>query len=328
MLDVRRREFFALLGGAAAWPLAARGQLPGMQVIGFLHSASLDSFRDRVAAFHQGLKAAGFVEGGNLAVEYRWAEGRYDRLPALAGDLVARRVAVLVAMGPPAALAAKAATATIPIVFANGSDPVKLGLVASLNRPGGNVTGVSFFSNQLEAKKLAFIHELVPGASVVAVLVNPTNPNTEVQAKDMQAAGSALGLKVHILQASSERDIDTAVATMVREHAGAFALAADAFLASRREQLAVLALRHALPSITSSREEVAAGSLMSYGTSIASAYREAGGYVGRILKGDKPADLPVVQSTRFELVINLKTAKALGLTLPQTLLVAADEVIE
>jgi putative ABC transport system substrate-binding protein len=326
---VRRREFITHFGGAAAlWPLAARAQQPAMPVVGFLDSRSPGEAASVVVAFRNGLNEAGYVEGRNVAIEYRWAEGRYDRMPALAADLVSRQVAVIFAGGPPASPAARAATATIPIVFINSLDPVKLGLVASFNRPGGNATGLYLFSSQLEPKKLELLHELAPKAAVIGVLRNPTNPNAEAQSESLRAAARTLGLEIFFVNASTERDIDAAVAAIVQRGAGALLVGNDPFFTGRRDQIVPLAARHALPAVYTNRESAVAGGLASYGTSILDAYRQMGVYAGKILKGAKPADLPVVQPTRFEFVINLKTAKALGLTVPQSLQVAADEVIE
>jgi putative tryptophan/tyrosine transport system substrate-binding protein len=328
-VSIGRRQFIFALGGATlAWPLAARAQQPAMPVIGFLNSASPDNYEPMVDAFRQGLKETGYVEGQNVAIEYRWAGGQYDRLPAMAADLVRRQVAVIVA-NTPGNLAAKAATTTIPIVFTTAGDPVQIGLVASLNRPGGNVTGVTNLSVELGPKWLELLDELVPTATIIALLVNPTSPNlTESTTKDLQAAARTLGLKLHVLHASSERDFDKVFATLVRLRVGGLVIGSDPFFNSRSEQLAALTVRYAVPTIFQTRAFAAAGGLMSYGGSVAGTYHQVGMYTGRILKGEKPADLPVQQSTKVELFINLKTANALGLTVPDKLLVAADEVIE
>jgi putative ABC transport system substrate-binding protein len=324
---VKRREVITLLGSAAAsWPLVARAQQPAMPVIGFLNSASPDPYAYLVRAFRQGLSETGYGEGSNVVIEYRWAEGQYDRLPALADDLVRRQVSVIAATSTPAALTAKAATTTVPIVFSTGSDPVKLGLVGSLSLPGGNVTGVTQLNVEVGPKRLELARELLPAATVVALLVNPTNPIAETL--DLRAAARTLGLQLHVLRASTEGEIDDAFVILVRLRAGALVIGSDVFFNTRSEQLAALAVRHAVPAIFHLREFVAAGGLMSYGGSLRDSYRGAGGYTGRILKGDKPADLPVQQSTKVELIINLKTANALGLTIPLPLLARADEVIE
>jgi putative ABC transport system substrate-binding protein len=327
---MRRREFITLLGGAAvAWPLAARAQQPAMPLVGILGSESLELFATRLRAFRQGLSETGYVEGRNVAIEYRWAEGENGRLPALAAELVRRQVTVIITPGStPAALAAKAATTTIPIVFQIGNDPVAEGLVASLNRPGGNLTGVTSLAAALDLKRLELLHELVPTAAVAGLLLNPTNPSGSAYAQTLQAASRTIGLQLHVLHASTERDFDTVFETLVQMHASGLVIAADPFLNGRSEQLAALTLRHAVPTIFQYRDFAAAGGLMSYGGSLAELYRGVGVYTGRILKGEKPADLPVQQATKVELIINLKTAKALGLTVPLALLTRADEVIE
>jgi putative ABC transport system substrate-binding protein len=327
---MNRREFIAALGGATAWPLAARAQQPGMPVIGFLSARSPDGYGERLNGFRQGLRETGYAEGENVSIEYRWAENQNDRLPGLAAELVRRRVAVIAALGAANdALAVKAATTTIPVIFAVGGDPVGLGLVASLARPGGNLTGINFFNAELTAKRLGLLRELLPGAARVAVLVNPSvalvAKDTE---RDAELAARAMGLQIQVLHASSSREIDTAFVALARERPDALFVDGDAFFNSRRVQLVHLATRHAVPVTYASRSYPEVGGLMSYGANITDGYREAGIYTGRILKGAKPADLPVVQSTKFELVINFGAAKALGMDVPVTLLARADEVIE
>jgi putative tryptophan/tyrosine transport system substrate-binding protein len=327
---VRRREFMTLLGGAAAaWPLASRTQ-QAMPVIGFLDSRSPDGLTDRVRQFRQGMKEIGYVEGENVAIEYRWAEGQFDRLPVLAAELVRRQVAVIVASGgPTVAFAAKAATTTIPTVFIVAQDPVGLGLVASLARPGGNLTGINFYSQELAAKRLELLHELVPAATRVAVLVNPDNARiTEITLKDAETAARAKGLQIQVFNASTSREIEGVFATLARERPDALFVGGDAFFDSRRLQLSLQAMRLAVPAAYSGREYAEAGGLMSYGSDVRDAYRQIGVYTGRILKGTKPADLPVIQASKLELVINLQTARMLSLEVPPTLLARADEVIE
>jgi len=325
---VRRRDFIKVIAGsAAAWQVTARAQQPTIPVIGFLGSSSVDAIR--IAAFRQGLAQVGFVEGRNVAVEYRWAEDRSDRLPAMISDLVHRQVAVIAANGTPAALAAKAANTTIPIVFTTIGDPVQLDLVNSLNRPGGNVTGVTQTNVETAPKRLQLLHELLPTASVMALLVNPTNPtNAEINTKELQAAARSLGLELHVLNASTERDFDGVFAKLVQLRGGGLVIGGDPLFSSWSEQLAALALRHAVPTIFQYRDFAVAGGLLSYGTDFREAYRLAGNYTGRVLKGEKPADLPVQQATKVELYINLRTAKTLGLTIPNTLVGRADEVFE
>jgi putative ABC transport system substrate-binding protein len=325
---MRRREFISLLGGAAAWPLVAYAQQP-MPVIGYLESRSPDGMTDRLRAIRQGLKDTGYVEGENVRIEYRWAENQYDRLPMLAAELVRQRVNVIATTGGElVALAAKAATTTIPIVFGISEDPVPFGLVASHSRPGGNATGVNFLVTELGSKQLGLLHELIPAAARVGLLVNPKSATTERAMRDVTAAAAAIGLQVDVVQASDSREIESVYRTLVHNKADALLVGPDAFFVSRRLQLAILAARHALPAVYNVREYPEAGGLMSYGTNVRDAYRQIGVYVGRILKGAKPEDLPVVQSSKFELVINLPTARALGIEVPPNLLARADEVIE
>jgi putative ABC transport system substrate-binding protein len=327
---VKRREFTTLLGGAAAWPLAVRAQQPTMQVIGFLGATSPDVNANRLRVFRQGLKDTGYVEGENVTIEYRWAENQMDQLSVLAAELVHRPVALIATIGnTPLALAAKAATTTIPIVFAVGEDPVRLGLVASLARPGGNLTGINFFNAELAAKRLGLLRELVLTAKRVALLVNPTDAmRTETTVRDVQSAARAMGLEIQVLNASTSREIDTAYATFVRKRPDALFVDGDAFFNSRRVQLVHLATRHAVPTAYGGRDYPEIGGLMSYGTNVTDVFHQAGLYAGRVLKGAKPADLPVVQSSKFELVINAQTARMLGLDVPPMLLARADEVIE
>ena len=327
---MRRRDFISLVGGSTvAWPLAARAQQQAMPVVGFLGTTTPDDFADRVAAFRGGLKEAGYIEGKNVVVEYRWPEGNYDRLPTLAADLVRLQVAVIAAVGgEPSPLAAKAATATIPIVFSIGGDPVRLGLVASLNRPGGNITGVNFFQSDLGAKRLGLLHELLPKASVIGMLVNLTFGDAETHVRDAKEAALPLGVQIHVVRARTTDDFDTAFATLAQQKIDALLLANDAFFLSERRKLIALAARYAIAAVYFWREFAVDGGLMSYSPSLSQAYRQVGIYTGKILNGAKPADLPVVQATKFEFVINLKTAKTLGLTFPSGLLATADEVIE
>jgi putative ABC transport system substrate-binding protein len=330
MLDVRRRQFITLLGGAAAaWPFAAGAQQPALPVVGFVRTTTPEDSAHLVTAFREGLAELGYVEGRNVTIEYRYAHNQVDRLPALMADLVGRPVAVLAATGGTiSARAAKAATSTIPVVFTTGDDPVRVGLVASLNRPGGNVTGVSVFAARLGSKRLGLLREMVPNASPIAILVNPTNPDTEDEAKDIQEAAGGFGVQVVVARAGKPDDIDAAFATFIQRRARAVMVGGDTFFTSQRKQIAELALRHSLPTMWVTRIEVEAGGLMSYGASIPGVYRQAGVYAGQILKGAKPVDLPVQLPTAFELIINLKTAKALGIEVPPTLLARADEVIE
>jgi putative ABC transport system substrate-binding protein len=325
---IERRTFLATLGGATVAWLAARAQQPAMPVIGFLHSATPESYAPMVAAFRQGLKEAGYLEGQNVTIEYRWAEGHYDRLRALAADLIARKVTVIAATSTPAAQAAKAATATVPIVFTTGDDPIKLGLVASLNRPGGNVTGVSSLLVELGSKQLGLLRELAPAITTIAVLTNPNFPGTERQLRDVQAAARVLGLQLLVLRASTAHETDAAFATIAQQGSAGLLVGVDPFFLALRDQIVALAARHAIPALYPVRDFAVAGGLMSYGTDFADSYREAGIYTGRIVRGEKPADLPVQRSTKFEFVINFKTAKALGLAVPNSMQLLADEVIE
>jgi putative tryptophan/tyrosine transport system substrate-binding protein len=325
---LKRRELIALLGSMAAWPITARAQPPAMPIIGLLDSSSAHEYAPFLTAFRGGLSEAGFVEGRNVAIEYRWADGRYDRLPALAAELVRVPVTVLVATGITAARAAKAATSTVPIVFNTGGDPVRFGLVTSLNRPGGNVTGVASLGKELVVKRFGLLRELVPNADAIAFLVNPNNAVAELDTSDAQAAAAALGQKLIVLKAGSERDIETAFATIAEQRLGGLLLQLDPFLQSRRDQLVAMTTRYAVPAIYDRRDFAIAGGLMSYGTSLRDALRLVGNFTGRVLKGERPGDLPVQQPVKFELVINLRTAKALDLRVPPTLLATADEVIE
>jgi putative ABC transport system substrate-binding protein len=327
---MQRREFIKVIAGsAAAWPLAARAQQPLMPVVGFLNAASAEGYTRQLTAFLKGLGEAGYVDGRNVTIEYRWADGRSDRLPAMAADLVQRQVAVIAATSTPAALAAKASTTTVPIVFETGADPVRLGLVANLNRPGGNITGVTQLSQEVAPKRLQMLHELLPMATSIALLINPSEPTAaETQSRDVLSAARNLGLELHVLNASSESDLDGVFAEVTKMRVGGLVIGGSPFFTSRTKQLGALALRHAVPTVYSYREFAMAGGLLSYGADIADAYHLVGNYTGRILKGDKPGDLPVQQATKVELYINLKTAKALGVNVPNTLIGRADEVIE
>jgi putative ABC transport system substrate-binding protein len=325
---MKRREFITILSGAAAWPVVARAQNPSMPVIGFLNGGSPDGYAPMLSAFRQGLKETGYVEGQNVAIEYRWANGEYDRLTSLADDLVRRKVAVIAATSTPANLVAKASTNTIPIVFTAGNDPVQMGLVVSLNRPGGNVTGASQLTGEVVPKRVELAHELTPSATILGFLVNPNNSNAGTDTKAAQAAAATLGLQLNVLHASTEAELDNVFTAFSQMRAGALAIDGDAFFNSRTKLIAALAIRHSVPTIYESHQFVADGGLISYGGSIIEAYRLAGAYAGRMLKGEKPADLPVQQSTKVELLINLNTAKSFGLTVPSQIVARADEVIE
>lgn len=326
---MNRREWIAAVGGAAAWPFAARAQKPAMPVIGFLGASAAQPYEQFSAAIRQGLSEVGYLEGQNVTIEYRWADGHYDRLPALAADLVDRKVSVIVPIGgAPATVAARVATSTIPIVFNMTADPIKLGLVASLNRPGGNVTGIAMLGVELEAKRLELLHEVVPTAALIGVLVNPTNPQTNIQLADVQKAARAISRRLLIVNATTEQELDAAFKTLRQERVGALLVGQDTFFTSQPALFATLTARHAMPAISPWRAHVEAGILMCYGASLLDAYRQTGVYAGRVLKGERPAELPVVQAVKFELILNLKTAKALGLSVPATLIARADEVIE
>jgi ABC-type uncharacterized transport system substrate-binding protein len=325
---MRRREFITFVGGAAAWPVVARAQRPKMPIVGLLGSTSADAYASRVAFIRQGLSETGYVEGRNVAIEYRWAENQYDRLPGMAAELVRREVDVIAAITTVAALAAKGATTTIPVVFEAGGDPVRLGLVASLSRPGGNLTGVSLLNVELGAKRLELLHEVIPAAKIVGLLVNPTSPNASTLSKEVQAAADKLGIRLHLLHASAAGDFETAFATLRDLNASALVIGTDPLFNSGSEQLAALAIRFAIPTIYQYRAFAAAGGLLSYGGSSTEPFRQVGIYIGRVLKGEKPAELPIQQSTKIELIINLKTAKALGLDIPTPMIGRADEVIE
>jgi ABC-type uncharacterized transport system substrate-binding protein len=328
MAHMKRRDFIALLGGAAAWPLAARSQQAALPVVGYLNFGSPESDASRLTGLRRGLNQSGYVEGRNLVIEYRWAGNQADRLQALAADLVQLRVAVIVSPGLLSTLAAKAATTNIPVVFVVSNDPVQLGLVASLNRPGGNLTGFNNVTSELGAKGLALLHELVPGTETIGFLENPNNPTFELTTRDVLAAASVIGVKVQTLKAATDREIDAAFVSLVQERTGALLVGNDLFFNSRIEQLVALAARYAIPTMYAQREFVVAGGLITYGTSLIEQYRQVGLYTGRILKGEKPADLPVIQATKLDFIINLKTAKTLGLDVPAKLLALADEVIE